>query len=583
MSTPFFAFVAAVIGSGTVIEVPAVPGALNDAVDAAALQHQAQPATTTTLKLASGRHQLSRPIRLTPAHSGLRFEGAPDPLAPSTVSGGVVIDPASWTTHAKAHCVGCGWIMRAPLPAGTTYSRHMYVGNVRANWTMALFPIQGATTTATGYTVPLATASALNWTHNKGAKVEMVYRGTRASGAQWTESRTPATGFDVGSGAITMAAAGFKAGLNKPYDQHLNLPEYYQNAFELLGDAAEGKPGDWYLDVDADAVVDGAQATAGASAGAVYFVTLDSSVLPPSPAPPAVGACAANHGSSVPCCGQSGNAVPLPYQCPAAFPTCEGYVYNSHYGHCAAPAPPPPPGPPKPPPPIHAVLPQLEQLVHGTAGTKDVAWSDVVFAEATWLQPSSSFGFVELQAGCTCRETCTADDSTWVPTTANILLEGVHNATFDRCTFTRLGACGVSFEGGSQNNSITRSTFSDISGSAVSIGRVDTYNLTGSPSLHDAGNTLADSVVQSAGQEFHGAPGVAVFYSRGTRIIHNEIKDLPYTGVSIGWGWGRTMEALWPVRQLCHTHPSCREPARGHWWMASSPLLLGWNEAIHRF
>ena len=39
----------------------------------------------------------------------------------------------------------------------------------------------------------------------------MVYRGTRASGAQWTESRTPVTGFkDNGLwGAITMGAEGF--------------------------------------------------------------------------------------------------------------------------------------------------------------------------------------------------------------------------------------------------------------------------------------------------------------------------------------------------------------------------------------
>ena len=39
----------------------------------------------------------------------------------------------------------------------------------------------------------------------------MVYRGTRASGAQWTESRTPVTGFQDNGlwGAITMGAEGF--------------------------------------------------------------------------------------------------------------------------------------------------------------------------------------------------------------------------------------------------------------------------------------------------------------------------------------------------------------------------------------
>jgi hypothetical protein len=41
---------------------------------------------------------------------------------------------------------------------------------------MALFPIDGAQVTDSGYTVPPATAAVLNWTHNSGNKIEMVYR-----------------------------------------------------------------------------------------------------------------------------------------------------------------------------------------------------------------------------------------------------------------------------------------------------------------------------------------------------------------------------------------------------------------------
>jgi hypothetical protein len=132
-----------------------------------------------------------------------------------------------------------------------------------------------------------------------------------------------------------------------------------------------------------------------------------------------------------------------------------------------------------------------------------------------------------------------SDDALWVPTTANILMEGVSGARFDRCTFTRLGACGVSFEGGSQNNTISSSIFSDISASALSIGRTNSYNITDA-SKQDADNVLTDSTITTAAAEFHGAPGVTVFYARGTSLVHNEISELPYSGISIGWGWVRS-------------------------------------------
>ena len=57
---------------------------------------------------------------------------------------------------------------------------------------------------------------------------------------------------------------------------------------------------------------------------------------------PPVLQCAADHGTSTPCCGQKGNPVPLANQCPEGFPTCVDYIFESHYGHCTAPPPPPP-------------------------------------------------------------------------------------------------------------------------------------------------------------------------------------------------------------------------------------------------
>ena len=38
--------------------------------------------------------------------------------------------------------------------------------------------------------------------------------------------------------------------------------------------------------------------------------------------------------------------------------------------------------------------------------------------------------------------------------------------------------------------------------------------------------------------EYMSGVGVFAGYTEGTRIAHNEICRLPYSGISVGWGWG---------------------------------------------
>jgi len=51
-------------------------------------------------------------------------------------------------------------------------------------------------------------------------------------------------------------------------------------------------------------------------------------------------------------------------------------------------------------------------------------------------------------------------------------------------------------------------------------------------------NVVANNYLHDLGLEFQGSIGIFVGYTDGTVIEHNEIADLPYTGVSVGWGWG---------------------------------------------
>jgi outer membrane protein OmpA-like peptidoglycan-associated protein len=60
------------------------------------------------------------------------------------------------------------------------------------------------------------------------------------------------------------------------------------------------------------------------------------------------------------------------------------------------------------------------------------------------------------------------------------------------------------------------------------------------PSDAPTSNTVINCHIQRCGAESHGAVGVFAAFSTGTRIAHNLVHDMPYTGISIGYRWNTT-------------------------------------------
>jgi len=119
---------------------------------------------------------------------------------------------------------------------------------------------------------------------------------------------------------------------------------------------------------------------------------------------------------------------------------------------------------------------------------------------------------------------------------AAIEVTNADNVNFERNTLTKLGGIGLALISGVSNSTILGNKFIDISDSALTAGTWRLFKLdTGEAPVETI--TVKNNTVDSAGAEFFSAPGMTFYYVQGCLISHNLLKNLPYTGISVGWGW----------------------------------------------
>ncbi len=201
---------------------------------------------------------------------------------------------------------------------------------------------------------------------------------------------------------------------------------------------------------------------------------------------------------------------------------------------------------------VEAIAPALERLVE-LRGTLDrpvehLRFEGIAFCHAGWLRPSR-IGHCDVQANFI-TDSHRKDSFTrpggfvnvhneQLKSPAAVVCHAARSVCFDRCTFTQLGSAGLDIEFGSQNNVVSGCHFFDISGTAVQVGDVlkDDHH-PDDPRKIVKNNAIEDCSIHDCCLEYMGGVGVFAGYTEGTRIAHNEICRLPYSGVSIGWGWG---------------------------------------------
>ena len=72
--------------------------------------------------------------------------------------------------------------------------------------------------------------------------------------------------------------------------------------------------------------------------------------------------------------------------------------------------------------------------------------------------------------------------------------------------------------------------------------------------MQEINNTVADCTVSHAAVEFRGHPALLVGFSRGTTLEHNELSQLPYSAISLGWGWDNYPYTYGGLNQINYNH-----------------------------
>ncbi|MEJ8305046.1 Ig-like domain-containing protein [Saccharibacillus sacchari] len=194
------------------------------------------------------------------------------------------------------------------------------------------------------------------------------------------------------------------------------------------------------------------------------------------------------------------------------------------------------------------VAPELEQLVTVTglsadAPVRNLNFEDLSFMYTTWMHPSTDAGHSDAQNNHL-RYSGTPDE---LPPAA-IEVELANTVNFTGTTFAKLGITGLRLQNGVQNSLIEGNRFYDLSGGAVNVGQPNSSNRNVfNPDDHRLSmknDDVLNNVIHDIGVDYKSAAAVSAGYPLDMEISHNEMYNLPYSGVHMGYGWAKDFDPV---------------------------------------
>jgi len=219
---------------------------------------------------------------------------------------------------------------------------------------------------------------------------------------------------------------------------------------------------------------------------------------------------------------------------------------------------------------VQTVIPVLETIlnIEGSAGKKvhDIEFRGISFQYSNWTAPDDR-GYTSAQAAI------------GMDIPGMVEVSHASHILFERNVFKHAGGFGLVFSSFSDHNRIEGNIFTDISANGIVMDPM--YTKTGNQIQKDSQyswmvsegamrtlqstsqyDIIKNNLVEFCGRDYNDAVGIYASLPDHLLIQHNEVRNLTYSGISVGWSWRKEQTphrdgeiSYNKVHDVCLTNP----------------------------